>query len=562
MSSLLFGAPRSPPIQTKFLDQTDTIKSNLSAANILSNQIYTGLTAPPVAPSTTALQLQTPTLNNNNLNPPKRRTSVQLSTTKSKSAKEIHRHHQTNKEQLDQWENTRNYVGLGHLSHDRTSNWSSRLRSTPSPQARARKKLPKSNTTTALLSTPTNSTSCFGDGYHAWSSPKIKTNANQDIIQRLQQPKQKSQIATETSKRTNTFHYKNTNAAVQQQQQQQQHHQQHTSSSRNWKKEIEVLASKVENSINKPNPGKLRRFYLNVFSKFRQLEKQNVTLRQSVTTQDNEIEVLKKITQEETSKVAMLELDIRNVNVAAQALKQMLNGNDFSKIRSTDNIQTPRDMLLRGIGSGLSDQETMNAENNTSDEMIRQGLLEVFVRFDVDNDNVMSCEELNALRVALHSSTPPLTLIQFEEMCVLHRLDRTENGLTLNGFLDMYQLTPRAAITDLEVLGITLGPLLFPRQALMEATRRLMEAKDEISEREKHFCKVSQELKTTVVQLHVTEQKLLLANQEQRDSRTLAIRAANDQEYTHTLLMNEKMNLEQQAQRMEVRRFLKKNVFF
>jgi len=187
-----------------------------------------------------------------------------------------------------------------------------------------------------------------------------------------------------------------------------------------------------------------------------------------------------------------------------------------------------------------------------SPDLLRQGLLEVFVRFDTDNDGVMSCDELNSLRAALHSPAPPLTSIAFTSMCDNHSLQRTDHGLTLEGFIDMYQLTPRAAIADLNTLGITLGPLLFPRQALMEASRRIIKAQGVLKEREKRNILLRKECETVTTKLHVVEQKLMQAKNEAEQARQQVYTYAENQKQMHTVLENQKIRLLSSDQNSQV----------
>ncbi len=150
----------------------------------------------------------------------------------------------------------------------------------------------------------------------------------------------------------------------------------------------------------------------------------------------------------------------------------------------------------------------MTAAGKT-EQWIRQGLIEVFCRFDSDNDGIMACHELNDLRAALGNPAAPLSLDEFDMMCREHGLRRINGGLSLEGFLAMYKLTGRqAAVTDLEALGITLGPLLFPRQALMEATRRLVDAGDGLKATRRENVKMTGTIRELNGMLQHTEAKL------------------------------------------------------
>ena len=110
----------------------------------------------------------------------------------------------------------------------------------------------------------------------------------------------------------------------------------------------------------------------------------------------------------------------------------------------------PRDLLLRDPAGDGEDLDTAGR----SAQWVRQGLIEIFCRFDADNDGILSCDELNSLRAELGSPAPPLTLSQFDCMCREHGLKRSRGGLSIDGFLDMYECTGRAAaLADLEALG-------------------------------------------------------------------------------------------------------------
>ena len=64
-------------------------------------------------------------------------------------------------------------------------------------------------------------------------------------------------------------------------------------------------------------------------------------------------------------------------------------------------------------------------------------------------------------------------------------------------------------LMDLNILGITLGPLLFPRQALTEATRRLIEATNSLQRRDNENTQLKHTNDELVLRLHRSEQKLM-----------------------------------------------------
>ena len=519
------------------------------------------------------------------------RLSVHVATTQAKLAKEKRA---PPADYLDNWEASPNYVGLGHMSNSPVSNWSSRLRAfSPSPKS-----------TRKMLTTPT---TISGNLLNYRGSRNTQQQQQQQQQSRLadastsSSSNQKSTKRGSKSKKTNSNRSKSMNETNRsrtaapvvppRRSQKADLKREESCPIKNWSREIDQLASKLENTMTSRQPGKLRRFYLSVFKQFRQLEQQNVVLQSTVKHQDKEMECLRKELEAEKSKVLLLEMDIQNVNTAAVSLAKCLNPQITPPTSSLP--PTPRDMLLHGINSNMRSSpsstsliSSTSTSTSTSTSLlfldpsinlspssplsskangVRQGLLEVFVRFDVDNDGVISCDELNQLRVALKSPAPPLTPIAFERMCITHCLERADatllnnngvsrhvsrqGGLTLNGFLAMYELTPRAAVMDLEMLGITLGPLLYPRQALTEATRRLEEGKEHLLRRERKIITLEKDMATLTTRLHMTEQKLMAALNESRVTRQELAKYAQDQKYMHTQLMNEKMRVEAMTQR-------------
>jgi hypothetical protein len=281
-----------------------------------------------------------------------------------------------------------------------------------------------------------------------------------------------------------------------------------------------------------------------------------------LVTQDVAIQTHQSTIQQNQEKVHRLEVAITNINQAATSLSNILSSANLPP------VTCPRDYLLHGISydpmaekqhGGQVDKEEAEEEEEEKEidptlvttQMIRQGLLEIFVQFDADNDGVMNCHEFNALRAKLTSRAPPMSPIEFENMCAQNNLETVLGGLTLNGFLDMYALTPQAASTDLNLLGITLGPLLFPRQALMEATRRLVEAIAEIEEKEHANVALKETVTTLVTRLSVTEKKVMQLENEKQHYCKLYTKATADAESWNHQLYTEKMNLEHSAQREE-----------
>lgn len=261
-----------------------------------------------------------------------------------------------------------------------------------------------------------------------------------------------------------------------------------------------------------------------VFKQFRELETQNALLRDTVCSQENELTELKHLADLEKSKAMVLELEVSRVNAAAKDLRSTLDPTFDEKISGGGGL-VPRDLLLRDPAGSSENLD----KASQSAQWVRQGLIEIFCRFDADNDGILSCEELNNLRAELGNPAPPLTLGQFDAMCRKHGLKRSRGGLSIDGFLDMYKLTrPQAALADLEALGITLGPLLFPRQALAEATRRLVEAREALRMSQQKEIDMSQMIRDKNDQLQRSEARLREAMGSKRIAQSEREAAARD----------------------------------
>ena len=280
-----------------------------------------------------------------------------------------------------------------------------------------------------------------------------------------------------------------------------------------------------------------------MFKQFRDLEAQNKLLRETVRSQDNELKELKDLADVEKSKAMALEIEVSRVNAAAKELRSTLDPSFDDKISGGGGL-VPRDLLLRNAADESLDEACQ------SEQWIRQGLIEIFCRFDIDNDGILSCEELNNLREALGSPAPPLTVGAFDAMCREHGLNRSRGGLSIDGFLDMYKLTGReAALTDIEALGITLGPLLFPRQALAEATRRLVEAREALHKSQQREIDMAQIIKAKNDRMQLAEARLREANSSKRS-------AQNERESAvHNLsCLQQKFAAERESHREGIRR--------
>lgn len=261
-----------------------------------------------------------------------------------------------------------------------------------------------------------------------------------------------------------------------------------------------------------------------VFKQFRELEAQNALLRDTVRSQDDELTELKHLADLEKSKAMVLELEVSRVNTAAKDLRSVLDPAFDEKISGGGGL-VPRDLLLRDPAGDGEDLDTAGR----SAQWVRQGLIEIFCRFDADNDGILSCDELNSLRAELGSPAPPLTLSQFDCMCREHGLKRSRGGLSIDGFLDMYECTGRAAaLADLEALGITLGPLLFPRQALAEATRRLVDAREALHTSQQREIDMSQMIRDKNDRLQRSEARLREAMSTRRIAQSEREAAARD----------------------------------
>ena len=516
MASILFGTPKTT---TASPSKSLSYQHNLTEANYLSNEI------------STELYNGSHDIRRYKSSHHPNRTSVTVATTKAYADKSYAKRKGPIKGEFQQWVDQPNYVGLERVANTPSAKWSSRLRS---PINKTQNKtLPssftRSNKTTPLLSR--SSTTLSTSSPPAPSTPIL-----------LATPLPSASRSTPTrAKKTNPK----------------------DDAASDWSKEIERLASKLDVSMkNSRHPGNLRRFYLSVFKKFRELEQQNVLLKKSLVTQDVAIQTHQSTIQQNQEKVHRLEVAITNINQAATSLSNILSSANLPP------VTCPRDYLLHGISydpmaekqhGGQVDKEEAEEEEEEKEidptlvttQMIRQGLLEIFVQFDADNDGVMNCHEFNALRAKLTSRAPPMSPIEFENMCAQNNLETVLGGLTLNGFLDMYALTPQAASTDLNLLGITLGPLLFPRQALMEATRRLVEAIAEIEEKEHANVALKETVTTLVTRLSVTEKKVMQLENEKQHYCKLYTKATADAESWNHQLYTEKMNLEHSAQREE-----------
>ena len=117
-----------------------------------------------------------------------------------------------------------------------------------------------------------------------------------------------------------------------------------------------------------------------------------------------------------------------------------------------------------------------------SDWMV-EGLREMFSTFDHDKDGWLNVREMNTLQVALGNierySIESLTLLCTENGIEIN----TKKGIPFQGLLTLYsKLGAEATSRDLTKLGITAGPLLYPRRALEHATTRLVQARKHLED--------------------------------------------------------------------------------
>ena len=226
--------------------------------------------------------------------------------------------------------------------------------------------------------------------------------------------------------------------------------------------------------------------------------------KESVTS--SQLSTLKSLLAEERSKVSMLQIEIDKVTHAANALRRVMA--DESSLEDNEKEENHPD----GESQHVDVRHAMFTEHSS---WMVEGVREMFSTFDHDKDGWLNVREMNTLQVALGNierySLESLTLLCTENGIEIN----TQKGIPLKGLLTLYnKLGPEATSRDLTKLGITAGPLLYPRRALEHATTRLVKARRHLEDSKHGHSELKDALaKERTLSTHLKEELARYTNQ-------------------------------------------------
>ena len=111
----------------------------------------------------------------------------------------------------------------------------------------------------------------------------------------------------------------------------------------------------------------------------RQLEKTNISLKSQNQLVTSQMSTMKNLLTEERSKVTLLQIEIDRVTAAANELRNVMSASPGGS--STEK------------GTGRND----DVMTKSLGDWIREGVCDVFSKFDKDNDSVLNAREMNTL---------------------------------------------------------------------------------------------------------------------------------------------------------------------